>query len=100
VLEQLSQFELANDADTLIRTMLPEESLESSLQLSQQKAGFARAFSDQLLKFSDSKHRKYWPLYAFLVRRLRLADQAATKEASSGVKPNSDLLFPRDWDAV
>ncbi|MCY2977547.1 MAG: hypothetical protein NTU79_02630 [Planctomycetota bacterium] len=37
---------------------------------------------------------------AILVRRLRLADQAATKEASSGVKPNSDLLFPRDWDAV
>ncbi len=83
--EQLTQFELTKDAEILIRTMLPEESLESSLHFSQQKASLARVFSDQLLKFSDSKHRKHWPLYAFLVRRLRLADQAATKEASNEV---------------
>ena len=83
--EQLSQFELPTDVATFVRAMLPEETWEGALQLSQQSASSARAFANQLLKFSDSNHRKYWPLYAFLVRRLRLADQAATKEASNAI---------------
>jgi CRISPR-associated endonuclease/helicase Cas3 len=37
------------------------------------------SFSDQLLRFSDGTDERSWLLYAFLIRRLRLADQSALR---------------------
>jgi hypothetical protein len=36
-----------------------------------------REFSDLLLAFGREEDQAAWPLYAFIVRRLRLADQAS-----------------------
>jgi CRISPR-associated endonuclease/helicase Cas3 len=39
----------------------------------------ASQFSDELLTFVRSADKEAWPLYVFLVRRLRLADQASLR---------------------
>lgn len=39
----------------------------------------ASQFSGELLKFAREDDKKGWPLYTFLVRRLRLADQASLR---------------------
>lgn len=40
-------------------------------------------FPEILLKFVTDRDEPAWPLYAFLVRRLRLADQAATRSSKN-----------------
>jgi len=42
----------------------------------------SEAFSSLLLAFCSEQDASLWPVYAFLIRRLRLADQVATSEGS------------------
>lgn len=44
--------------------------------------GILTAFPEELLRFNNFDHCEMWVLYVLLVRRLRLADQAATSAAT------------------
>jgi CRISPR-associated endonuclease/helicase Cas3 len=50
-------------------------------------------FADQLLAFSAESAEPAWPLYAFLVRRLRLADQSATSALGG-----KEAVAPGRWE--
>lgn len=65
------QFDLNDKAVSLIRGLLHLEPRQCD------RRAAADEFADTLLNLLNPKHDPAWALYAFLVRRLRLADQAS-----------------------
>jgi CRISPR-associated endonuclease/helicase Cas3 len=78
--KKLTCFSLGSEAVKSVRACLPKEAREYPL-LSCSTQGDAAEFPQILLSFSTDAQA--WPLYSFLVRRLRLADQRSLSRGRS-----------------
>lgn len=78
--ESLGEFRLIDTASEWVMKTLPTVSVEK-IVLSDRPDNLARnIFKDDLLGFSKNHDdEKLWPLYAFLVRRVRLSDQRSQR---------------------
>lgn len=78
--ESLADFRLINSASDWVMKTLPEVPV-IKIDLSERPDNLNRnIFKDDLLRFSRHQDDEtLWPLYAFVVRRLRLADQKSQK---------------------
>lgn len=78
--ESLGDFRLIDTASEWVMKTLPSVPAEK-IDLSDRPDNLIRGmFKDDLLRFSKNQDdEKLWPLYAFLVRRLRLADQKSQR---------------------
>jgi CRISPR-associated endonuclease/helicase Cas3 len=72
-------FQLSSEAQKAVAECLPFRWRELSLDRCNSLIA-ASQFSDELLAFAREEDEKAWPLYVFLVRRLRLADQASLRQ--------------------
>jgi CRISPR-associated endonuclease/helicase Cas3 len=73
----LQPFELSAEAPATLSEKLPKE-WAITLDACQSRTS-AADLSRELLKFARERGCEGWPLYTFLVRRLRLADQASLR---------------------
>lgn len=77
-----STFELAKTALPEIRRVLPKDFIADDKLDACSCVLDARVFSDKLLMaVTKARDEQFWPLYCFLVRRLRLADQGSIKSS-------------------
>lgn len=85
---QLGRFDLIPGAIAVVNGLLQEEGLPQADILQDKpdplKCGTLGAFADDLLQASREEDQPWMPLYFFVVRQLRLADQAGSAE---GGKP-------------
>jgi CRISPR-associated endonuclease/helicase Cas3 len=79
---KLCRFSLDPQAEEAIRSGSGERYHSWSLSACSARSEES-AFSDVLLRFGREDDRAAWPLYAFLVRRLRLADQASLSDKTT-----------------
>ena len=78
--ESLGDFKLIDDASKWIKESLPLTSDREVVLTDKPVNIIQNRFKDDLLCFSkNSNDERLWPLYMFLVRRLRLADQKSQK---------------------
>ncbi len=73
------RFELDEQARELLAAYLKQD--KASLAIRQCNSSLAsNEFADTLINLLQEEHAAAWPLYVFLVRRLRLADQGSLKD--------------------
>lgn len=78
--KNLNEYELIADSSVILEQCLPAYApLPFSVRSRADRVDAERFADDWLLVFSD-RDEKYWPLYAVLVRTLRLADQGSFQE--------------------
>lgn len=78
--ESLGDFGLIDDASKWVKETLPFASNRKVILTGKPDNIVQNMFKDDLLCFSkNSADERLWPLYVFLVRRLRLADQKSQK---------------------
>lgn len=78
--ESLGDFKLIDDASKWVKETLPFTSDRKVVLTDKPDNIIQNMFKDDLLCFSkNSADERLWPLYVFLVRRLRLADQKSQK---------------------
>lgn len=78
--ESLGDFKLIDRVNRWIKETLPVTFEKEPIWSPPPNRVDQRQFTDDLLCFSKNEDAKWWPLYVFLVRRLRLADQKSQKE--------------------
>ena len=77
--KELNQFELARGADAILEYCLPDFAPRPvSVRLELQSSGAIDFAENCLLHMTD--HERMWPLYASVVRLLRLADQGSFQD--------------------
>ncbi|HLC15892.1 MAG TPA: hypothetical protein VJL89_06665, partial [Thermodesulfovibrionia bacterium] len=77
-----TSFELIKDANKYIDKSLPFNMLYKCSTKNKPDYVECNEFTDCLLKFQRDEDETLWPLYSFIVRRLRLADQKSQKEVN------------------
>jgi CRISPR-associated endonuclease/helicase Cas3 len=79
-------FRLSDKAQTSVTAALPGHWRGLELKSGELRTD-AASFAQELLKFSREEDECAWPLYTFLVRRLRLADQASLRSTKRHTSP-------------
>ena len=77
--ESLEDFRLIDGAGKWVKETLPSISDREILLVDKPVIADQKQFPDDLLCFSKDDERLLWPLYVFLVRIVRLADQKSQK---------------------
>ena len=77
--ESLGNFKMIDRASELVKKTLPCGSDKEVVLADEPDNVDQNKFKEDLLFFSKNDDERLWPLYVFLVRRLRLADQKSQK---------------------